>query len=272
MNIDLIIDLHLPPLPGGRLALPHLARAVQTVAQAAHARWQSYAQGQPLPGGSTITPRSGAYLKSIQLRQIDDTHWELFSDAPYASAIERGTGPYDLKQILQTSARVRRTKAGKRYLIIPFRHGTGTGSGKGIGFGRQVMPPEVYAVAKHLMPSRVTGMGQRESGNYPGRMIPQARYKWGGRLTRQDIARAAPGLPAKLAKRFEGMVRFDNPGGRHSSYLTFRVMSENSSGWIRPAQPGKYPAKHAVDTYRAVAEKAFAAALQQDVNALLGGG
>ncbi|MCK7579807.1 MAG: hypothetical protein MZV65_31710 [Chromatiales bacterium] len=166
MAIHLIIDLQLPPLPSGQAAFPNLQHAVKTIAGAVHRRWLAYAQGQPLPGGQTITPARAPTPKSIQIRQLDSTHWEIFSDAPYAGAIEYGTGPYDLKQILKTSARVRRTKSGKRYLIIPFRWGTGTGSGKGISFGRQVMAPEVHAVAKSLLPSRVTGMTQRESGNY----------------------------------------------------------------------------------------------------------
>lgn len=269
MDIQLIVDLNLPPLPSGQAVFPNLEHAVKTIANAAHQRWLAYAQGKPLPDGKIITPRSGAYLKSIQIRQIDSTHWEIFSDAPYAGAIEYGTGPYDLKQILKTSDRVRRTKSGKRYLIIPFRWGTGTGSGKGVSFGRQVMAPEVHAIAKSLIPSQVVGMTQRESGNFPGKMIPQAKYKWGGRLQHADLARA--GIGGQQAQRMAGMVRFDNPGGKHSQYLTFRVMSEDSRGWIRPAQPGKFPAKEAVETYRPIAEQAFKAALQKDVDAILGG-
>ncbi|MCK7579806.1 MAG: hypothetical protein MZV65_31705 [Chromatiales bacterium] len=78
-------------------------------------------------------------------------------------------------------------------------------------------------------------------------------------------------MAASKAQRMAGMVRFDNPGEKHSQYLTFRVMSEDSQGWIRPAQPGKFPAKAAVDTYRPLAEQAFKAALQKDVDAILGG-
>lgn len=265
---DLVITLSIPSLPGGEPVFPNLAQAVKMIASAAHGQWLSYAQGAPLPGGRSMTPRSGAYLKSIQLRQIDALHWEIFSDAPYASAIESGTGPYDLKRMLQTSDRVRRTKSGKRYLIIPFRWGTGTGSGQGVSFGRQVMPAQIHQIVSQLTPSRITGMGQRESGNHPGRMVPQASYHWGGRLAFSEALNA--GIGQQMARRTAGMVRFDNPGGGHSQYLTFRVMSEDSPGWIRPAQPGFYPAKSAVDTLRPVAEKAFAAALALDVQAIVG--
>lgn len=270
MDIQLIIDLDLPPLPSGKAVFPNLEHAVKTIAGKAHQRWLAYAQGAPLPGGQTITPRSGAYLKSIQIKQLDATHWEIFSDAPYASAIEHGTGPYDMKQALQTSARVRRTKSGKRYLIIPFRWGTpGT-----VTFGKNVMPNDkVYQLLKDMQPSSVKSVYQRESGNYPGRMIAARKYKWGDRLG--HVQRYA-GIDNVTASRMAGMVKFQSNlagigGNKHTKYLTFRVMSENSTGWIRPAQPGKFPAKQAVESYRAIAEKAFKMALQKDVDAILGG-
>lgn len=139
-DVDLIIQIDLPALPDKPL-FPHLAFAVQQVASKIYRQWLGYAQGEPLPTGK-ITPRSGAYLKSIALTQKNDLLWEVASNAPYAGAIEYGTAAYDMKQALLTSAKVRRTSKGKRYLIIPFRHGTGTGSGKGISFGSNVMTPK----------------------------------------------------------------------------------------------------------------------------------
>lgn len=270
-DIDLIIDLQLPPLPDWPV-FSRLAFAVHQVASQVHRQWLAYAQGAPLPTGKRITPRSGGYLKSISLTPKGDLQWELASNAPYAGAIEYGTAAYDLKQILATSAKVRRTKDGRRYLIIPFRHGTGTGSGQGISFGANVLAPAEYALARKVLrkaPSHVTGIGQRPSGNFPGKMVPQMQYHWGGRLTREHLQQA--GLAPARVRRLQGMVRFDKPGGGgHSQYLTFRTMIEGSPGWQRPAQPGRFPLKTAVDQYRPVAARIFQEAVQQDVAALLG--
>lgn len=274
-DVDLIIQIDLPDLPDKPL-FPHLAFAVQQVAGKVYRQWLGYAQGEPLPTGK-ITPRSGAYLKSIALAQKNDLLWEISSNAPYAGAIEYGSAAYDMKQVLLTSAKVRRTKDGRRYLIIPFRHGTGTGSGKGISFGGNVMTPPEHALALkvlHDAPSRVTGVGQRPSGNFPNLMVPQLKYQWGGRLTRQHLQQA--GLAPQRVQRLQGMVRFDKPlgasggGGGHSQYLTFRVMMEGGSGWLRPAQPGRFPMKTALDKYRGAADQIFQAAVQQDVASLLG--
>lgn len=274
-DIDLIIQIDLPDLPDKPL-FPHLAFAVQQVAGKVYRQWLGYAQGEPLPSGK-ITPRSGAYLKSIALAQKNDLLWEISSNAPYAGAIEYGSAAYDMKQVLLTSPKVRR-KDGRRYLIIPFRHGTGTGSGKGISFGANVMTQQEHALALkvlHDAPSRVTGVGQRPSGNFPGVMVPNLEYKFGGRLTKKYLQQA--GLAPQRVQRLQGMVRFDKPlgsaggGGGHSQYLTFRVMMEGASGWVRPPQPGRFPMKTALDKYRGAADQIFQAAVQQDVASLLGG-
>lgn len=264
-DISLQIDLDIPELPmdAGQV-FPHLEAAVELVAYKVQERWREYAQGKPLPNGKAIGVRSGGYLKSIQIEQKNPLTWEVYSDAPYASAIEYGQAPYDMKQALATSPKVRRTKDGKRYLIIPFRWGT-PGA---VTFGaKNTMTQAEHKFLKILQPSHVTGMGQRESGNYPGMMIAQRQYKWGGRL--RDPGN--PTFQSKQGRRMQGMVRFDNPSGGHSSYLTFRVMTEDSTGWIRPAQPGKYPLKETMLSIELKASEIFQKALQKDVDNLLAG-
>jgi len=268
-DVDLIIQFDLPDLPD-KPVFPKLAQAVQSIAVAVHSQWLKYAQGAPLPGGKII-PRSGNYLKSIGLEQQDDLHWMVSSTATYAEAIESGSKGYDMKKALLTSNKVRRTKDGRRYLIIPFEQGTGTGSGGGVTFGANVMAPAEYKLAHKTLknaPSYVTGIGKRLSGQLNGVMVPQLQYQWGGRLTKKRLQEA--GLAPARVNRLQGMVRFDNPKKGHSSYLTFRTMIEGSSGWQKPAVPGRYPMKTAVDKYRKVAEEAFVAAIEMDVANMLG--
>lgn len=275
---------HLLP-PGGPLSqelFPNLSYAVQEIAQRGQVIWMGYAGGAPLPDGSTIQARSGAYLRSIQLSQAGPFSAEIFSELPYARIIEDGAPARDMKRMLDTSMKVRISKTGKRYLIIPFRWGTpGT-----TGFGRNVMPPEVHAAWRDptsaMTPSRVTGMSKRPSGNsaYDVRtkspfLVSQRQYHWGGRLTKPMLN--GMGIHGQAARRMAGMVNMQNPsgnggGGKHSSFLTFRVMVEDSPGWLAPAQPGKHPARTTADRLRPVAEQAFGAAVVTDLKQILGGG
>lgn len=261
-------------LPAGapltRDIFPNLAFAVQKMGEQALAQWQAYAAGQPLPTGATIQSRTGSYLRSIRLRSLGDFSSEVISDSPYAEAIERGSPSRDLKKLLNTSMKVRINKQGKRYLIIPFRHGT-PGS---TGFS-SVMTPAVHALARTLMPSRVSGMGQRESGTgaWDVRtrrpyLVPQRQYQWGGRL-RPEMLRAA-GASSRDTRRMAGMVRFQNPGGGHGQYLTFRIMTEDSPGWKTKPVPGKWPAKTVSDQIAQMAETVCQSAVMADIRRYLG--
>lgn len=133
-------------------------------------------------------------------------------------------------------ARVSTSKknAGKRYLIIPFRHTLSS------------MPAAVRGGAKLLTKSQVTGMGVRQSGTgawdiktRAPLLVPQRKYKWGDRLP--------SGLALKKADHhktdiYAGMVRMNTSAGKgkSSAYLTFRTMMEGSAGWITKPVPGVF--------------------------------
>ena len=103
------------------------------------------------------------------------------------------------------------------------------------------MPQDVYLQAKSLIKSSITGRIAVRSGLNASNIRTRGplttmrnTYAWGGRLDGQH-----------LPKNLRGMVRFNTSSGdqNSSSYITFRVMGEWSSGWIAPAQPGRYIVK-----------------------------
>lgn len=247
-------------LPGGAgYVIPNVAGVIQKLAMRACDLWMAYAGGTPLPNGMIVHSRTGNYLRSIQLRQLGEFSWEVFSDCAYARAIEYGgTEPYDMHKMLATSMKVRRTNDGRKYLIIPFRWGTpGT-----VGFGKSTMPLNAYPLLKALEPSRVTGMGSRVSGQDGRTMVPQASYAWGGRVSKQSLLDA--GVDGRTARNMAGMVKFQSPtskGSKDTQYLTFRVLSEGSGGWIRPAIPGKHVAEQVSQKIQTVADKLVGEAL-----------
>lgn len=255
-SIGLTVDFP-PDIPFGPDAFPAVVGAVQAMANAAILQWKAYAQGEPLPNGQVIGIRSGTYEGSIQLAQISPFHYRVFSNLPYAEAIESGSPARDMKRMLDSSLKVRHSeKTGKRYLIIPFRWGTpGT-----VGFGGNVMPQVVHDFwkPKSVLRSHTVSFGTRPSGTgaYDLKtrkpvLVPQASYEFGARLTQKHLGAMGIGTQFK-GKNYKthpmaGMVNMRNPGGSggaaHSGHLTFRIMSEDSPGWRAPAIPGKYPAK-----------------------------
>jgi hypothetical protein len=178
--------------------------------------------------------------------------------------------------MLDTSEKVRRTKSGKRFLVIPFRHTVGS------------MPAGVRSQATKMSMSRVMAESQRPAGEITNlspksgmhaskkqsaylsnpvtkshAMVASRSYQWGSRLTGAALKKG--GADAATSKRMAGMVRMNTstPGGAKSSaYMTFRIMMEGSQGWIIPAQPGQFIAKKVSDAMQPKAEAAFSEAVK----------
>lgn len=234
--------------------LPLVSQAVNAIAQATQNRWQAAVAKAP----GIWDGERDAYRASISYQMTGDFSAVVEATYKYAQDIETGRPARDLKAMLNTSMKVRNTKSGKRYLIIPMRHNTA-----GNGATAPAMSPAITAQAKMLSPSSVTGRAHRPSGTGAYRlttqspaMVSRRSYAWGERLAHPDAS-----------KNEQGMVRMH--GGtrksRSSTYLTFRVMMEGSSGWIIPAKPGQYIAKGVVETLQPLAEKIFAQAIKQGV-------
>lgn len=213
--------------------LPNTAQAVQASTAMIQQSWVDKTK--------TVFDRpTGTYAKAIQEGLFypyngNPLAGSVINNAPHASHIEDGTKPHDLKKALLTSQKVKISKKGKRYLIIPFRHGTpsrGSHEG-GIGIKRatmQTMPQSVYAQAKNLAVSRRIKTG---SGGY--------RYIWGERLTNRQVKAAGADIrlkPEHKTNPYEGMVKMRrHPTAAGHQYMTFRIMHEDSTGWYHPGTP-----------------------------------
>jgi hypothetical protein len=253
----------------------NVQQTVADMALGAQMQWVGYAMGQPLPDGKVIGSRSGAYAKSIQSHQISPFEWEIFSDSPYASIIEEGAPERDLKKMLTTSNKVRRTKDGRKYLIIPFRWGTTDTS----TFGGNVIPDSLHKamtqkeringkMVQKFRPSYVTGVRFEPSvqdGGGPD--VRRSVYDWGNRVTKSMLT------GTKNASRMMGMVNMREKGGtgnKSSQYLTFRIMMEGSDGWIAPARQGKWPAKHTEQSLSETMPDAIQRAANEDLSVFRG--
>lgn len=291
---SIAVDLsHL--IPAARNAVfPALAATVEAVALRVEEQWKRFAAGEPLPSGRVIQVRSGQYLRSIRHRQLSQYAATVESVLAYADVIERGAPAWDMRKLLNSSLKVRISKKGRRYLIIPFRHDTG----KALSGGNP-MPDSVHQWWQDKSASFVLNQTRRPvhsdlMGRTPRRQdqvfavdraeraqhgplltVAARNYWWGDRLSKSDAE--GLGLSPKQAQRAAGMVNFRRPGksggAAHSQYLTFRVLSENSrpGSWMQKARAGYFPAKVTADMFRPVAEDLFRRAVEEDVRNMIPG-
>lgn len=256
---------------------PLISQAVGAVAQQAQYQWKDGVKQARLWSGEK-TP----YMNSIIWKMTGDFSAEVSSDYSLAAEIEDGRPAKDLKKMLNTSQKVRRTKDGRRFLVIPFRHNT-----PGNDAHAPAMPDAVYAMAEQMTKSSVMSSNQqRPSGEItnlsPGSgmrpastqtpfasnpatkqayMVPRHQYQWGGRLNTTSIE----GLTAQQHKNMQGMVRMDtSSGGQNSSaFMTFRVMIEDSTGWIVAPRPGLHLVDKTAAALQPLAEASLAEAVKR---------
>lgn len=259
-----------------KAVLPLLNQAVRAVAAATSASWQRSVANARLWSGE-----KNPYIESIKWKMDGDFSATISSDYKYAGQIETGRPGRDLKKMLDTSNKVRRTKDGRRFLVIPMRHNTP-------GNGSNAMPTSVHDLASAMTQSSIVSEGQRPSGQIMNlspttgmtaaakqtpylsslatrqkASVTSRNYAWGDRLGVKDMK--AAGIGAADRKRYGGMVRMDanGSGPKSSSFLTFRIMMEGSSGWVTKAQPGLYLAKGVAEEMQPKAEAAFQEAIKR---------
>lgn len=184
---------------------------------------------------------------------------DIVNTARHASVVEDGHAAFHLPSKIDwtRSASVKVAADGTRYITVPFRHAAPrTGEGITPGAESRMMPREVYNQARKLSFSTRQNAGRQFGPT--GQFIAADKYNWGGRMKRTAEVGAAyrhpmGGLrserrgessvigagenPAWKTSKFAGMVRMGAP--RHSVYMTFRILTEKSTGWNIPAQAGK---------------------------------
>lgn len=251
INVDISDLLNL--VPGLKQeVLPRLHDAVGFIAQQAYEQWAADVQNARLWG-----KEKEEYIRSLKWDYTGDFSAEVRATYKLAASIEEGRAERDLKKMLDTSLKVRLSKKGTRYLIIPFRHNTPGSNATG-----RAMPFEVYQNARNLAASKILGHGKRLSGTGAYNMntrqpitVRSRRYQW-GEVLGDDHGR-----------HYKGMYRFEagSGGEKRSSFMTFRVMTEESKGWIVPAKPGLYIAKQVAERLRPAAQEVISEAIRRDL-------
>ena len=221
-----------------------LRRAPLTTAERA-----VYGQGLQAAGRVDISP-DGTQAR-VTVTQMD----------PAVTSLEEGHPAYHLPSRINwaQSRAARRNKSGRYYLIIPFTHRAPGGAGASRpGFQRSLMSYGVYGVARALQPGQrlTAGPSRGRAVHAPGLRPYVPRY---ARNVRPGYTHAA---------REEGMQRRPQ-GGRRGTYLTFRVMTQDSPGWWIPARHGVQVADKVQREATPRVEALVRDAVAQDIRAAL---
>ena len=243
------------------LPLPHTGAAVRAAAELVQQAWLAAAEAAPMREhlraayvGGLTTPQSLVHpLNGDPLQAM------VVNVAPEATWVEQGRPAVHLPSVINwsRSRAARRSKAGRYYLIIPFRHTAARRQSQGgqlrAAVQRQMMPWAVYRRARRLQP------GERLPSGTPGMQPYVPRY----------ARNVRPGF--QHAERQAGMIRTSGTG-RGSTYLTFRTMTPDSPGWWLPPQPGIHLAPQVQQATAAQVQALVAEGVRRDVEAALQGG
>lgn len=253
-----------------------LAEAVREQTLFIQSVWVSAVSGNLLPGMSRPVhdERYAATISDAASLQYpfdgDPFHGKIVAlNGDVALRHEHGVPSFDMKPSLLRGPNSRVAKDGKgRFNTVPFVH-TVPGT---VGVKGREMPAEIYALAKGLayggrlkLPGELAGWGMRSKVPAGVNAEWNRRQSWIGRFLR------TPPMTAPYTHKtghYEGMVRVGRKG--HSSYMTFRRVSSNSSpnSWIHPGREPN-PILAAVKAY---CEPLVVAALEQAARDLDAGG
>jgi len=174
------------------------------------------------------------YLQSLRLvdegRMVGTVMLD-FSQDSLIQMIERGGSAFDMKEGILRSSKVKVTKAGNKYLTIPFRWATPSALGESDLFtGR--MPNSVYKVAKKLDSATPSG----NSSGIQDSMLTPKRQTLG---VRKEVTDGAGKVYAEYSHKssiYQGIRKETDSATGQSTYNSFRRVSELSdpNSFIHP--------------------------------------
>jgi hypothetical protein len=190
-------------------------------------------------GSNLDVPEAGFFNRSV------------IATAKIAEETERGKPRWDMKPMLLGGPKTRLSKKGIKYNIIPFRHGVPGGS---VNSHFKTMPRDIYAAARQLKPT----MSKKIALDLFGTEHYSKIVKYGESLNSQQhallLAKHSGHPRHKSISIYEGMYRVQATYGKatQSQYLTFRMVSENSSpdSWWHPGRAAQPHVQWVIDFCR----------------------
>ena len=249
------------------LSLSHTAAAVQAAAELVQWAWIRLAESSALSAEDQATYTAGLATPASLVHPLggDPLRARVSNLARQAARMEYGFAAYHLPSRINwaTARTARRSKAGRWFLIVPFRH-VATRYGRQVGELRpamraQMLTARVYRRAQRLRPEEylTAGPSRGRAVHAPGLTPYVPRF---ARNVRPGYLHAA---------REERLVRRAGRSARQSQYLTFRTMRDDSPGWWIPGKSGVHLAPQVRRDTAPAIRAMIEAGVRQDVEAAL---
>ena len=217
---------------------PNTSAAIAKAARFVQATWQQAVMGHPVPNMREVTVNiqlRRLYADNIILGNhiagIGGINRSVIATKSIARDMEHGKLPWDMKPMLLHGPKARINKAGQRYNIIPFRHGTPT---KNTNANFKPMPTDVYKQAREL---KATFTKQSMVNGAYQKTLKRGTQLFGTEEKHPKSVNQTSNYEHKSGV-YEGMSRIaqKHGSGTQSKYMTFRVVSENSDprSWYHP--------------------------------------
>ena len=204
-----------------------LHRAVENLANAAYSAIIARVQGM------SMDPKNRKdYLRALKFRKVDDSSWMIFLDGSWPNQLEEGYGPYSIKDQLLKSEKtvavgsrsgepwVRTSSKGEKFAAVPFEHKP---------FSGEKMAGDLATDLEKILVKNRSGKEQS---------ITKIFKDLGGKPISGKVAsiKEVPGHP-----NLAGLTKYQqvSDSGKVSGiYMTYRTVSESSSGWQHPGHKG----------------------------------
>jgi hypothetical protein len=215
-----------------------LNAAVENLAHAAYSAMVAKVQGMGLD------PKNRSdYLRALKFENLGDSTWLIHLEGDWANKLESGFGAYNIKDVLLKSDKivevgprtgqpwVRTNKKGKKYAAVPFGHKPH--SGENVDLGNQISQIMVKNRSGNMQ--SITKVFEDASGKAIAGKVATA--------TAADLDHSVMAFERNDAKwkNLEGLTKYQNISdtGRVSSiYMTYRMVGEDSTGWVHPGHKG----------------------------------
>ena len=173
------------------------------------------------------------YLNSLNFQNLGNDSYLIYLDGSWPNMMEEGSGPFSIKDNLLKSDKkvgigpragepwVRENAEGKKYAAVPFeKRKNGPGSGDLANDIKKLFAFNRQGKTQNITKIFTDDLGKPISGK---------------------VAVASSGSNPNIPANLEGLVKYQSisPKGRVSSaFVVYRIVSEDSTGWIHPGMPG----------------------------------
>lgn len=167
-------------------------------------------------------------IRVIDSGRMEGTVLLDYSKDPLVRMIEEGASPFNIKDGLLKSAKVKIGKNGGRYITVPLRWGVPTTIGDSDAFSG-IMPKPVYSVIKNkpsVIP--VSGGGTRTAGLQINEIPPPFNIPKRREVIKDTQGQMLFEAYTHKSSLYQGMVKKTDRVTGQNTYNTFRRVSENS--------------------------------------------